>query len=156
MPLLNQTKAKSILSHFIGFVKLHLWITPKTEHVRFHGHLILVQWCQTLNLPYSTPLCHFFNKYHATGHLCIRTCWAASSQLKSSNRLKIIIALLFSLVMSAPVVTRHLHRTPGFWNKKSLVSLCAAESMEVATEYLLLASVCQAVGVMLGLGIVYL
>ena len=68
-----QTKPnQSFFSCFIGFVKLHLWITPKTEHVWFHGHLILVQWCQTLNLPYSTPLRHFFNKYYATGHLCVR------------------------------------------------------------------------------------
>ena len=66
-----QTKPnQSFFSCFIGFVKLHLWITPKTEHVWFHGHLILVLWCHTLNLPYSTPLRHFFNKYYATGHLC--------------------------------------------------------------------------------------
>ena len=65
-----QTKPnQSIFSCFIGFVKLHLWITPKTEHVWFHGHLILVRWCHTLNLPYSTPLHHFLNKYYATGHL---------------------------------------------------------------------------------------
>ena len=66
-----QTKPKqSIFSCFIGFVKLHLWITPKTEHVWFHGDLILVLWCHTLHLPYSTPLYHFLNKYYATGPLC--------------------------------------------------------------------------------------
>ena len=71
-----QTKPnQSIFGHFIGFIKLNLSITPKTEHVWFHGHLILVLWCHMLNLPYSTPLRHFFNKYYATGHLCHRNSW---------------------------------------------------------------------------------
>ena len=43
----------------MAFSKLHLWITPKTEHVWFHWNLILVLWCHMLNLPYSTPLRHF-------------------------------------------------------------------------------------------------
>ena len=29
----------------MAFSKLHLWITPKTKHVWFHGNLIVVLWC---------------------------------------------------------------------------------------------------------------
>ena len=46
-----------------GIFKTSFVNNPQTEHVWFHQNLILALWCHTHNLPYSTPLRHFLNKY---------------------------------------------------------------------------------------------
>ena len=69
-------------TNFTAFSKLHLWITPKTQTVWFGG-----QWgCHGLNLPYSTPLRHFSNKYFHTVPLWIMLWSYDGSRLKSIQR----------------------------------------------------------------------
>ena len=62
---------------FTAFIRLYLWITPKSAHVWFGGQWILVRGCHGLNLPYSTPLYHFLNKYSETVPLCNWGCSCA-------------------------------------------------------------------------------